>query len=128
MAEYVCSGAILKCSMGLAPSSLVVMPVNRVINNNMPQANIMDNKPLMNILPFGLCRSLANPVVAAATSAAMGTLTPMPCIPNTPAPWIPGKPTMMVANQSALIKNCKLMCLWAGLITIQMPGQFTVIE
>ena len=128
MAEYVCSGAMLKCSMGLAPASLVVLPVNRVLNNSMPQGNIMDNKPLLNILPFGLCRSLANPVVAAATSAAMGTLTPMPCIPNTPAPWIPGKPNALIANQPALIKSCQLMCMWAGMIKIQIPGQFTVIE
>lgn len=126
MAEFVCSGAMLKCSMGLAPSSLMVLPVNRVMNNSMPQANIMDSKPMVNILPFGLCQSLANPVVASATAAAMGTLTPMPCIPNTPSPWVPGNPTVMVANQPGLIKNCKLMCAWAGVISVQMPGQYTV--
>ncbi len=128
MAEYVCSGAMMRCSMGLAPASLVVLPVNRVMNNNQPQANIMDNKPLMNITPFGLCRSLANPVVASATAAAMGTLTPMPCIPNTPSPWMPGNPTVLVANQPALNKTSKLMCMWAGVISVQMPGQFTVKE
>lgn len=126
MPELVCNGAMMKCSMGLAPSTLVVLPINRVMNNNNPQANIMDNKPMVNILPFGMCQSLANPVVAAATSAAMGTLTPMPCIPNTPGPWMPGNPTVMIGNQPALNKSCNLMCMWAGVINIQMPGQFSV--
>ena len=119
---------MLKCTFGMAPSSLMVLPKNRVMNNNMPQANIMDNIPMVNIMPFAMCQSLANPVVAAATAAAMGALTPMPCIPNTPSPWIPGKPNTLVANFPALIKSCQLMCLWAGVITIQMPGQFTVTE
>lgn len=126
MAELVCNGAMMKCSMGLAPATLVVLPVSRVMTGSNPQANIMDNKPMVNILPFGLCQSLANPVVAAATSAAMGALTPMPCIPNTPSPWMPGNPTVMVGNQPALNKSCKLMCIWAGVINIQLPGQFTV--
>jgi len=126
MAQYVCNGAMMRCTMGMAPSTLTVLPVNRVMNNNQPQANIMDNKPMVNILPFGLCRSLANPVVASATSAAMGTLTPMPCIPNTPGPWMPGTPKMLVANQPALHKPCKLMCVWAGTISIVNPGQVNV--
>lgn len=126
MPEYVCSGAMMKCSMGLSPSSLVVLPVNRVLNNKRPQANIMDNKPMVNILPFGLCRSLVNPVVAAATSAAFGTLTPMPCIPNTPAPWFPGKVNTLVAKKPALMKNNRLACVYAGMISFTTPGQFSV--
>lgn len=116
----------MRCSMGMAPSNLMVLPANRVLNNNKPQANIMDSKPMVNIMPFGLCRSLANPVVASATSAAMGTLTPMPCIPNTPAPWMPGKANVHLANMPMLQKNCKLNCVWAGVIQINFPGQMTV--
>lgn len=118
----------MKCSMGLSPSSLVVLPVNRVLNNNRPQANIMDNKPMVNILPFGLCRSLANPIVAAATTAAFGTLTPMPCIPNTPAPWFPGKVNTLVTNKPALMKNNRLACVYLGMISFNVPGQFSVID
>ena len=47
----------------------------------------MDNQPIANIAPFGVCISLANPAVAAATAAAMGVLVPLPCMPVTPAPW-----------------------------------------
>ena len=125
MPQQVCNGAQLKCSMGAAPSALVVLPLNRVMTSNQPAANIMDHKPMLNVLPFGVCMSLANPTVAAATSAALGVLTPMPCIPNTPAPWVPGAVTNMLGNQPSLDSTCTLMCTWAGVITVIAPGQFT---
>jgi hypothetical protein len=125
MAMHVCMGATLMCSFGVAPSSLVVLPVNRTITSNMPAANIMDHAPMVNILPFGMCTSPANPMVAAATAAAMGVLTPMPCIPVTPAPWVPGAPTVILGNMPALDNNCKLMCTWGGMIQVTVPGQFT---
>lgn len=125
MAQQVCNGAMLKCSFGLAPSTFVVLPLNRVITSNMPAANIMDHKPMVNIMPFGMCTSPANPSVAAATAAALGTPTPMPCIPVTSAPWVPGAPTVLIANQPALNNTSKLMCNWGGIIEVLVPGQFT---
>jgi len=125
MGMQVCNGASLMCSFGVAPSSLVVLPLNRVMSGNQPAANIMDHKPMVNIMPFGMCTSLANPTVASATSAAMGVLTPMPCIPVTSAPWIVGSPTVMLSNQPSLNNTCKLMCNWAGSISIATPGQAT---
>jgi len=90
MPMQVAMGATLMCTMGMAPSSLVVLPKNKVLTDEVPDANIMDHIPLVNIMPFGMCMSPANPEVAAATAAAMGVLTPMPCIPNTAAaPWAP---------------------------------------
>lgn len=125
MPLQVCNTAQLVCSFGAAPSALVVLPINRVLTSNQPAANIMDHKSMLNIMPFGVCTSLANPTVASATSAAMGALTPMPCIPNTPSPWIPGAPDVLIANQPALDNTCKLMCVWAGVIQFVMPGQTT---
>ena len=125
MANHVCNGAMLQCTMGLAPGSLVVLPVNRVNTSSQPAATIMDNKPMVNVMPFGMCTSPANPAVAAATAAALGVLTPMPCIPNTASPWAPGAPTVMVAGQPALDDTSKLMCMWAGVISITSPGQMT---
>ena len=125
MPNHVCHGALLKCTMGMAPSSLVVLPLNMQNTSNMPAANIQDHIPMVNIMPFGMCQSPANPTVAAATAAAMGVLTPMPCIPLTPAPWMPGSPTVTLANQPALNKSSMLMCNWAGQISIQMEGQMT---
>jgi hypothetical protein len=113
------------CSFGVAPSALVVLPTNRVLTSNMPAANIIDNKPMVNILPFGMCTSLANPTVASATSAAMGVLTPMPCVPVTAAPWAPGSPTALLANMPALNNSSKLMCNWGGIISVVVPGQVT---
>ena len=119
-------GATMQCSFGAAPSTLAVLPVNRV-QTVTPDANIMDNKPLVNIMPFGMCSSLANPTVAAATAAALGVLTPMPCVPVIPAPWAPGSPTVLIANMPALNNTSKLMCAYAGVIQIVNPGQSTVM-
>lgn len=123
MGNQVCMGAMMQCSFGVAPSSLTVLPTNRVMTSNMPAANIMDNVPFLNILPFGMCSSLANPAVASATSAALGVLTPMPCTPVIPAPWAPGSPQVLIANMPALNNSSKLMCAYGGVISINMPGQ-----
>ena len=125
MGQQVCMGAMLKCTFGIAPGTLMVLPQNLVLTA-VPDANIMDNKPMMNILPFGMCQSPANPMVAAATAAALGVLTPMPCIPMTMAPWVPGAPTVLLGNMPALNNSSKLMCMWGGVIGINVPGQFTV--
>lgn len=127
MGAQVVMGAMLQCSFGVAPSSLVVLPTNKVMGMT-PAANIMDNVPILNIPPFGMCQSLANPTVAAATAAALGVLTPMPCVPATAAPWVPGCPTILVGNMPALESNSKCMCSWGGVIQIITPGQFKVIN
>lgn len=121
MSFCVCAGAMLTCSFGMAPSSMMVTPENKVMSS-MPLATIMDNVPMKNIMPFGMCSSLANPTVAAATSAALGVLTPMPCIPVIPAPWAPGSPTVLIGNYPALNQNCKLTCAYGGIIQITNPG------
>lgn len=126
MGLCVCGGATLSCSFGAAPSVMNVLPVARVMSS-MALASIMDNMPLMNILPFGMCSSMANPMVAAATAAALGVLTPMPCIPVTTAPWMPGVPTVLIGNKPALDNTCKLMCNWGGVIQVVNPGQMNIM-
>ena len=126
MPMQVCMGATMQCSFGMAPSSLVVLPTNRTYTDQVPDANIMDHVPMVNIMPFGMCTSLANPAVASATAAAMGALTPMPCIPNTPALWIPGAPNVILGNAPTLDNMCTLMCTWGGVIKFVTPGELTV--
>ena len=126
MPMQVCMGAMMQCSFGMAPSSLVVLPKNKVFTSYVPDANIMDNIPLTNIMPFGMCMSPANPTVASATAAALGVLTPMPCIPNTPAPWAPGAATVLLGNMPTLDNVSQLMCIWGGVIQFSNPGEMTV--
>ena len=52
MPMQVCMGAMMQCTFGMAPSSLVVLSTNRVLTNQMPDVNIMDHVPLVNIMPF----------------------------------------------------------------------------
>ena len=125
MPFHVCNGATLKCTMGMAPSTLVVLPIHMALTSNQPAANINDHVPLMNIMPFGMCNSPANPATAAATTAALGVLTPGPCLPNTPAPWAMGSPSVMLDNMPALNKSSMLQCIAGGSISIVMEGQVT---
>jgi len=120
-------GAKMMCTMGMAPSQLAVLPPPKnTMTNQMPDANIMDHIPMVNIMPFGMCISPENPTVAAATAAAFGVLTPMPCVPNTPAPWIAGAPTVILGNAPALDNISTLMCTWTGVITFIDAGEVTV--
>jgi hypothetical protein len=125
MPQHVCTGAMLACTFGAAPSTFNVLPKNQMMTSNMAAANIMDNIPMVNIPPFGMCSSPANPTVAAATAAALGVLTPMPCVPVFPGPWAPGTPTVMLKNMPVLNNTSKLMCAYAGVVSITMPGQMT---
>jgi hypothetical protein len=104
MPLQVAHGAILRCSMGLAPSSLQVLPVRRVTAGGMQAATILDHTPMVNT----------------------GVLTPMPCMPATPAPWTPGAPTVLIGSAPALDNNCRLACLWAGMIEVVSVNQLTV--
>ena len=125
MPQYVTMGAQLQCSFGMAPSSLMVTDGSRPMFGGMLQATVMDFAPMTNILPFGMCQSMANPQVAAATAAAMGVLTPMPCIPSIVAPWMPPS-KVLVGCFPTLMNNCKCMCMWGGNISINNPGQTQV--
>lgn len=116
------NGCLCRCTFGVAPSPLVVLPVNRVFVSA-PAATIMDHVPMVNILSFGMCSNPANPAVAAATAAALGVLTPMPCLPVVPAPWMPGSPTVLVGGKPALTTDSKTMCAWGGCISITAPAQ-----
>ena len=122
MPIFITTGSMMMCSFGAAPSALNVLPTNKTMIGT-PAANIMDNKPIVNIPPFGVCMSLANPTVASATAAALGVLTPMPCIPNTVAPWVPGAATVILGGMPALNNTSTCTCMWGGVITFTSPAQ-----
>ena len=111
--------AMLRCSFGLAPCTLVVPPTSQVLVEGRPAATIACSEPL-NVPTFGMCTTLTNPEVAAATTAALGTLTPMPCVPVL-TPWIPTT-TTLVAGQPALVAGSSCVCAYGGVVEILMPG------
>lgn len=121
--SYVVTGAIMTCTFGMAPSSFMASPGRTEMLSNVPKGNIMDFAPMVNIMPFGMCNTLSNPTVAAATSAAMGVLTPMPCIPAVTSPWMPGNPKVLVQGQPALMRSNCNMCMWGGQISFTTDGQ-----
>ena len=121
--SYVVTGAIMTCTFGMAPSSFMASPGRTEMLSNVPKGNIMDFAPMVNIMPFGMCNTLSNPTVAAATSAAMGVLTPMPCIPAITSPWIPGNPQVLVQGQPALMRSNCNVCMWGGQISFTTDGQ-----
>ncbi len=117
--------AMMMCSFGVAPATL--SPISpTVLIEGKPAATIMDSAPMANIPPFGMCTSLANPQVAAATAAALGVLTPMPCIPVT-TPWVNGATKTMIAGKPALTLGAQCQCSFGGVIQILNPGAMRTI-
>ena len=118
---------MMMCTFGVAPAPLnCSVPPTMVTATDLPAANIMHFVPMENIPTFGMCSSIANPEVASATAAALGVLTPMPCIPATVDPWAPGAPDVLINEFPALTNDSMCTCMWGGEITITEPGQFSV--
>jgi hypothetical protein len=126
--KQVVNGAALKCSQGTSPSTLTVLPAIEADADDQPTATINDHIPMMNVAPFGMCQSMANPQVAAATAAAMGALTPQPCVPVLPSPWSPGASVVTIQGINALSDNSTCSCTWAGTISITNNGTTTEVD
>ncbi len=126
MSFCLCTGASLSCSFGAAPVPFSALPVPRVVISGRPAGVMTDMTPMLNIPPFGTCSSLANPTVASATAAALGVLTPMPCIPVPAGPWLNPAPKVIIGGQAAISDGSKLMCAWGGQISVQFAGQTCV--
>ncbi|MBL8744137.1 MAG: DUF4280 domain-containing protein [Myxococcales bacterium] len=113
---------MLTCSMGLAPSVFVATPKPGMLMvlGTMHGATIDQITPA-NVPPFVMCRSQANPAVAAATAAAMGTPTPAPCIPNIVSPWAPPAATPTQSSLPTATVNSRCNCAFGGSISVANP-------
>ncbi len=127
MAIQTVCGAVCRCTMGSAPSPLVVLPIHRTFGCCSPAANMGDHIPFLNIIPFGVCKSILCPTTAALTAAALGALTPGPCIPATASPWTPCATNVLIDNQPALDNTSKASCIYGGEVSIGFAGQVTVL-
>ncbi len=123
MPEFLCTGTVLTCSFGAAPSmfSALDLPGMPLLSGALPAADITQIAPMANIMPFGMCSSPENPEVAAATAAALGVLTPMPCVPVPAAPWDP--PSQMDSGNGVPLATAssKCLCAWGGTIAVDVP-------
>lgn len=126
MPEFLTTGCLLTCSFGLAPSAFVALdlPGKPVIESALSTATIMEFVPFDNVLPFAMCSSLANPEVAAATAAALGVLTPMPCVPVIVDPWDPPSELVSYDDMPLATVDSTCLCAWGGEITVDAPAEF----
>ena len=125
MDKVAATGAMAKCTMGAAPGPLTFLPIPPLLTPT-PAGTIMGMVPFLNVSPFGMCKSPANPAVAAATAAALGVLTPQPCVPVPVGPWANPSKTQL-AFIPAITGASKLNCAWAGKISMTFPGQVNMM-
>ncbi len=123
MGNIVVTGAMVKCSFGTVPAALAVTTQAKLMIGGKPAATIQDMSPIVNIPSCGMCSSMANPTVASATAAALGVLTPMPCVPSTVGTWMPTQVKVTAGGKPCLINDSTVMCAYGGCITIKSPGQ-----
>jgi Domain of unknown function (DUF4280) len=121
MPSQVCTGAALQCSFGTAPSTFAASGTK--VDSTAP-AGVVTDVAASDVPPFAMCTSLANPQVAAATSAA-GVLTPQPCVPVL-SPWTPGSSKVTIVGVPALDDSSQCSCSWGGVITVNSAGQTSV--
>ena len=126
MSVAVVSGATIKCTMGLGTGVLNVTSQLICKTGGKPIATVQDIAPMSNIGSCGMCTSMVNPAVASATSAALGVLTPQPCVPSTVGMWTPPKLTKL-GGKPCFGKEATLTCAYTGTITIIQTGQTVVM-
>lgn len=127
MSQIVVTGATAVCSFGTLPGTITATSQASVLVEGKTAATIQDSQK-MNISPFGMCTSLANPQVAAATAAALGVLTPQPCQLVCAGAWIPTKPSVLIGGKPCLTSDCRMVCVnGAGSISITFSGQAKTI-
>jgi len=123
MGNQVCTGATLQCSFGTSPGSFTASGTQV---STTAAAGVVSEIAAANIAPFGMCTTLSNPQVASATTAALGTLTPQPCVPVVSAPWSPGALRVTIGSEAALDSNSQCVCSWGGVITVSAAGETNV--
>lgn len=127
MGAIVVAGALVKCPFGSAPSVLKVTSQNAVLAGGRPVATIQDTAPIINISGCGMCSSMNNPQVSAATAAALGVLTPQPCVSAVTGTWIAAQKNCIANGKPCLTEEATAACSYGGTLSIMDAGQKIVI-
>lgn len=106
--EYVVMGATLECSLGTTPSCLLVPVPKGLTFKKKTAATKLDFVPLVNVLPFGMCKLSAPPRL---------------CIPATVTPWMKPHSKVTASGIPVLTTKSCLMCSLGGKISIKKSGQ-----
>ena len=107
----------LRCNFGSCSSQMYIW--GNLNNNKEFIENISGNKPTGNIMSFGMCSSLSNPTVCAATACSLGFLSPQPCVANIAFPWMSSQNGTVVKSDLPIDENSKTYCSYGGQITIE---------
>lgn len=124
MGVVVVNGAKITCPFGTTPCRMTVTSNSNCLGDSKPVATIMD----VSLSSFGMCSSMVNPQVAAATAAAMGVLTPQPCSFVPAGVWSATKADMLIDGKPVLTNEATLTCaLGMGSLSIIDPGQTGIV-
>ena len=96
-------GDMIMCNQGMYPSTFQSFSESGV-------GTKADNKLGVNIPPFGMCRSVANPAVSSAAAANRGAAAPGPCIPHIVTEWVGAD------DKGQLHNYATCTCAWGGTI------------
>ncbi len=104
--SYVVNGAKVSCTMGTVDVPLRTTPGRRVQLRGKDRANIGGCVPILNVGPFGVCKT-----------------TQMPCVPAC-AIWLNGKTNVLVQGLPALLDKSMAICpVGAGVLKLKDDGQ-----
>lgn len=121
----VTEGALMMCSFGVAPSSLIVTSNATVTVGGIPAATLMDYAPFANIPCFGVCLSPMHPgFVGGVVSAALGgaPVAP-PCTPAVATPWLQPALITTIDGLAVLLPSAVNHCALSGVIKFVTTGQ-----
>ena len=108
MGYQVVMGAVIECTLGSAPSVLIVTSNATVTAGSLTAATIEDYAPITNIPTFGTCDATTSVCVPAGTG------------------WTPGCTDVTINSLTALDDSSTCQCSEGGTISVTSAGQTTV--
>ena len=151
--SYIVHTAAIKCSFARHESYVVVPISHGEFIHGIPQLNVGDSKPNINVRSFGICKSPQNESVQenakkianavknrpkSFTEKVMDLFSKKPsedvgkelmeecvgaCTLKIFTEWIDGKEDVLIDGKQALLGRCKLKCLYDGEIEFLTSGQ-----